>query len=239
MRRIVAIGGGGFMMEEPRSPIDDFLLALTGKRMPRMCFVPTASGDSEQKIDAFYAAFGARDCVPSHLAFFRKPDARALPLASFADALLQQDVIFCGGGNTKSALAVWRDWGADRAFLQALDAGAVLAGMSAGAIGWFERGLTDSWGDGDLVPIGGLGFLAGGCAPHYDGEANRRPWLHREVAAGRMPASIAIDDGAAVVYAEGEIERVVRWHAGRTAYRVVASANGVDEVALDAEALPS
>lgn len=142
MRPIVAIGGGGFMMDDQRlSPIDDFLLAITRKPKPRICFVSTACGDSQEKIDAFHAAFGARDCRPSHLAFFRKPDAKALPNASFVDALLDQDVIFCGGGNTKSALAVWRAWGADRAFVHALDAGVVLAGMSAGAICWFERVL--------------------------------------------------------------------------------------------------
>lgn len=239
MRRIVAIGGGGFLMEDTSSPIDDFLLAITGKRTPQICFVPTACGDSQEKIAAFYAAFDARVCTPSHLAFFGKAGPRALSLASFADALIDQDVIFCGGGNTKSALAVWRDWGADRAFVQALDAGVVLAGMSAGAIAWFERGLTDSWGDDDLVAIDGLGLLGGGCAPHYDGEANRRPCLHREIGAGRMPASIAIDDGAAVVYTEGRIERVVRWLPGRTAYHVAPAANRVEEAALDAEALPS
>ncbi len=48
-----------------------------------------------------------------------------------------------------------------------------------------------------------------------------------------------IDDGAAFVYTEGRIERIVRWQPGRTAYHVAPGTHRVAQTALDAEALPS
>ena len=59
--------------------------------------------------------------------------------------MLDQDVVFVGGGNTKSMLAVWRDWRLPEVLKEAAAAGVVLAGVSAGAICWFEQGVTDSW----------------------------------------------------------------------------------------------
>lgn len=140
-KRIVAIGGGGFLMEDGRSPIDDYILTLAAKPCPRICFIPTPSGDSEEHLDKFYAAFSPRDCRPSHLAFFRRQRPNALPLSDFPKHLLAQDAIFVGGGNTKSALAVWREWKLDAVLRQAWSTGVLLSGMSAGAMCWFQQGL--------------------------------------------------------------------------------------------------
>jgi dipeptidase E len=112
MRRVLAIGGGGFLMEDAPSPIDAQLVRLTGKARPRICFVPTPSGDLPEHIDKFYSTFSPEACHPSHLSFFRKPSSGSLPMASFRDHLLAQDAIYVGGGNTKSALGVWREWAA-------------------------------------------------------------------------------------------------------------------------------
>src|ERR1044071_3244673 len=144
MKRILAIGGGGFLMEQKPSPIDDYMLQLTAKDKPRICFVSTASGDLPKHIDQFYAAFSRGRCEPSHLAFFREPRLKALTIEGFAQSLLSQDAIFVGGGNTRAALAVWREWKVDLVFREALNSGVLLAGMSAGAMCWFECGLTDS-----------------------------------------------------------------------------------------------
>jgi dipeptidase E len=104
--RILAIGGGGFLMEEAPSPIDRFIAQSTGRERPRVCFISTPSGDSVEHIEKFYAAFEPLGCVPTHLAFFRKPFRTSIRLADFAEPLLAQDAIFVGGGNTKSALGV-------------------------------------------------------------------------------------------------------------------------------------
>jgi peptidase E len=238
MRRILAIGGGGFLMEEAAAPIDAHIVQLTGKPRPRICFVGTPSGDLPEHIDKFYAAFGAERCEPSHLAFFRQPRAGSVPLANLRDHLLAQDAIYVGGGNTKSALGVWREWGADQVFAEAYAAGVLLAGMSAGAMCWFEAGITDSfWGAG-YQPLRGLGLVAGGCAVHYSSEPGRRTRLHEAMAAGAVPATLAIDDRAAVLIEEGAVIRALSWAPGALARRVAWVGGAVQEVAIVHEALP-
>jgi peptidase E len=220
MRRIVAIGGGGFLMEDTPSPIDDFLLGLTNKSRPRICFIPTPSGDSEEHLAKFYAAFDEKSCAPSHLAFFRNARPNALPIADYRDELLKQDVIFVGGGNTKSALAVWREWDLDQVLKDAWLAGVILAGMSAGALCWFEVGVTDSWGDGSYRTLPCLGLLPGACAAHYNGLPERRKLLHAAVRSRTVPNTLAIDDGAAVIFTDRTPAQVVTWHDGCAAYDV-------------------
>ena len=218
IQQILALGGGGFLMEEAPSPIDAYMLSLTGKSKPKVCFVSTPSGDHPEHIDKFYAAFGPEACMPSHLAFFRKPIAGSIPLAHLETGLLDQDLIFVGGGNTKSALGVWREWRLDEVFRRASLAGVVLAGMSAGAMCWFESGLTDSfWGAG-YQPLPCLGLLPGSCGVHHSSEPERRLRLFAALEAGSIDAAVAIDDYAAVLYEGGVISKVVSWREGANAY---------------------
>jgi peptidase E len=220
--RIVAMGGGGFSMEPENPLLDDFILSLTGVDRPRVCFLPTASGDSDRYVANFYAAF-ARRSEASHLALFDRtvPDIDAF--------LFEQDVIYVGGGNTENLLAVWRVHGVDRALRAAWRRGVVLAGLSAGSICWFESGTTDSFGPELSVLTDGLGLLPGSHCPHYDGEEQRRGAYHRLVAEGRLPPGYAADDSAALVFEETSLREVVSARAGAAAYRVVA----VDGVAVE------
>jgi peptidase E len=237
MRRILAIGGGSFLMEDGPSPIDDLILRLTGKPRPRVCFVSTPSGDLPEHIEKFDLAFSSEVCEPSHLAFFRKPGPRSIPRADIESHILQQDVLYVGGGNTKSALGVWREWGLDHTLMKAYEAGVLLCGMSAGAMCWFEAGITDSfWGAG-YRPLAGLGLLAGGCAVHYNSDPQRRPRLHAALQARAIPPTVAIDDLSAVLYEEGRLCRVYKWGNGQGAYFAVAEAAGVVETPLEAESL--
>src|SRR5215813_13487299 len=138
-RRILAIGGGGFQMEGGASPVDDYVLSLTGKTTPRISLLATASGDRPDYIEWFHDAFAARRCETSHIAFFQRDAQRgAVPLSDLEEHLLRQDVIFVSGGNTRAAIAIWREWGVDKFLARALDDGVLLAGMSAGAMCWFE-----------------------------------------------------------------------------------------------------
>jgi dipeptidase E len=230
MQRVLAIGGGGFLMEDEPSPIDAFILSLVAKPKPRICLVSTPSGDHPQHIEKFYAAFPATNCDPSHLAFFREPMAGSIPLANLHDNILDQDIVYVGGGNTRSALAVWREWGLDKTLKSAYAKGVLLTGMSAGAMCWFEAGLTDSfWGAG-YQPLDGLGLLNGGCGVHYRSDPMRRERLHAAIEAGAIPKSMAIDDYAAVLYEGGTVSRVLSWRAGATAFAVsVANAKAVEK----------
>lgn len=255
MRRILAIGGGGFMMEEAPSPIDAHIVRLiknppskprstsestpesTPQAKPRICFLATPSGDLTAHLDAFHAAFERLGCVTSHLTFFRLPDAKSLSRIHLAEQLLEQDAIFVGGGNTKSSLAVWREWQVDIALRAAWDSGVLISGMSAGALSWFDIGVTDSFGGSDYQPIPCLGLLSGGCAVHYNGDEKRRASLHAAFDAGVMSSAVAIDDYAAVLYRDTEIDQVLSWRHGSTARLVRSQDQTVIETALSAQTL--
>jgi dipeptidase E len=228
-RHIVAMGGGGFSMEPDNPLLDDYVLDLArrlrGAPRPRVCFLATASGDAALYVANFYTAF-ARRSEASHLALFARTveDVEAF--------LLDQDVIYVGGGNTENMLAVWRVHGVDATLHRAWDAGIVLAGLSAGSLCWFEAGTTDSYGRKLRAMSGGLGFLPGSHAPHYDGEAARRPEYHKLIAAG-MPGGWAIDDGAAIHFEGTEPVETVSSRPAARAYRVELIDGTVRETALD------
>ena len=226
MKQIVAMGGGGFSMEPDNPLLDDFILGLTGKLRPKVCFVPTATGDSESYVQKFYDAFPAERAEASHLALFHRTvrDLRAF--------VLSQDVIYVGGGNTASLLAVWRAHGLDVILREAWEAGVVLCGVSAGALCWFEGGTTDSFGDG-LAPLqDGLGFLAGSGCPHYDGEAERRPLYQKLVRDGVLPNGLAADDSAGLYFAGTELVEAVSSVPNARAYRVERHGDAVIETPL-------
>jgi peptidase E len=216
---IVTLGGGGFSQEDDQR-LDRYILTLTGKARPNVCFVPTAGGDSESYMLRFYAAFSALECRPTHLSLFRRNDS---DLAAFIRA---QDVIYVGGGNTANLLAIWRIHGLDRLLSEAWQRGTILCGVSAGAICWFESGVTDSFGPG-LAPLhDGLALLPGSFCPHYDGEALRRPRYHELVAAEHLPAGHAADDGVALVWYGTNRQDVVSSRQGSRAFRVERGADG-------------
>jgi dipeptidase E len=211
--QIIAMGGGGFSMEPDNPLLDNYVLSQARSPRPRVCFVPTASGDAENYCFRFYESFARLDCVPSHLPiFFRKPgDMRKF--------VLDQDVIYVGGGNTVNLLAIWRAHGIDVLFREALERGTVLCGLSAGAICWFEAGVTDSFGAA-LAPLkNGLKFLPGSVCPHYDGQATRRPAYQKFVTEG-LPPGHGLDDGCALHYQDGRIKRVIASRPQARAYRV-------------------
>ena len=197
-RQIIAMGGGGFSMEPDNLALDRYILHQVQAERPAVCFLPTASGDADGYILNFYKAFSTLDCRPGFLSLFR------LPTADLEGYLLEQDVIYVGGGNTRSMLALWREWGIDAILRRAYEAGVLLAGLSAGANCWFEQCSTDSV-PGALGVLPGLGFLQGGFCPHYDGEAERRPSLHRMVAEGQIGPTYAADNSAAVHFVDEKL----------------------------------
>jgi peptidase E len=215
---IIALGGGGFGSEPENPALDRYILAQARARCPRVCFVPTASGDDAGYVERFEYAFSRYECRPSCLRFFdRTPE-----VASF---VREQDVIFVGGGNTRSMLAVWREWGLVEPLRGALGSGTVLAGVSAGAICWFEQGLTDSCAS-RLEVLDCLGFLPGSCTPHYDGEPDRRPSYLARVAGAEIRPGYGLDDGAAVHFVDGRFSEAVASRPNARAYRVARDADG-------------
>jgi dipeptidase E len=230
---IVALGGGGFSMEPGNPRLDTFVLSLAGSERPRVCFLPTASGDSERYVADFYHAFSALPCRPADLRLFAREQR---DLAAF---LLAQDVIYVGGGNTVNLLAVWRAHGLPDILRRAHREGVVLCGISAGMNCWFQASVTDSYGPELAGLSDGLGLLPGSACPHYDGEPGRRPAYRRLVAQDALPEGWAADDGAALVFRGAELAEVVSSRPEAAAYRVTRRAGGqVHEERLPARLLP-
>ena len=225
MRQIIAMGGGGFSMEPDNLALDQYILKQTNKPCPKVCFVPTASGDADGYILRFNEAFTQLECHPSSLSLFR------LPTADLDDFVLNQDVIYVGGGNTRSLLALWREWGLDSVFRKAYDAGIVLAGISAGANCWFEQCSTDSV-PGELRMWPCLGFLRGSFSPHYDGEPERRTTLHRLMKDELILPGYAVENSAAIHFIDEQPFRAIRSRSTAKAYRVTRVEEQIVEEAL-------
>ena len=213
MKQIIAIGGAALPAELDNLLLVRYFLAQTRRRKPKVAFIGTAGGDSETGRLRFYAGFSQFDCTPTHLPLFARTPR---DLESF---VLDQDAIYVGGGNTRSMLAVWRDWGLDAHLRAAWDRGIVLGGGSAGSICWFEHGVTDSVA-GPLTALPCLGFLPGSNCPHYDSEKMRRPAFRKLIASGRIPDGVAADDGVALHYIGHRLARAVSSRPRAKGYRV-------------------
>jgi peptidase E len=216
LRQIVAMGGGGFSMEPENPLLDLYVLEQSRKQIPRICFVP-ADGSANDYVVRFYSAFTKLPCSPSHLSLFRPPTA---DLESF---LLEKDIVYIGGGNTRSMLALWREWKLDDILRRAWIEGVLLCGLSAGSICWFEQGVTDSI-PGRLTPLQCLGFVPGSNCPHYDGEPERRPAYQKLIRERLLVGGYAADDGVALHFVGTQLSHIVSSRATAMAYRV-----GVDE----------
>lgn len=219
-RHIVACGGGGWAAHGRGGPLEDYILGLVARERPRVCLIPTAGGDSDRDIARFYESFPADLCRPSHLAFFRPHPEPA------AERLARQDVVYVSGGSSANLAAVWAVHGLGAPLRAAWERGAVMAGVSAGAICWFGSGLTNSFGPG-FAPIAGMGLVPGGFCPHADSDPGRLVALRDLVDRGRMPGTLAVDDDAAVHLADEAPPRLVAGVPGRGA-RLIAP-RGVDE----------
>ena len=219
--QILAIGGG-----HAGSPLEDFLLGLSGIARPRICFVGTASAHKPEHVEVFYDAFRGRSCEPSHLELFGMPEEPAAQIA-------KQDIVYVGGGNTANMLALWRLHGIDVALRDLWERGGLLGGWSAGANCWFEDSVTDSFGPALRALGSGHGFLFGSFCPHYDGEPERRPTYTRLVRDGVLVPGYAADDDAAFLFQGTELREVVSQREGARGWRVTADG----EEALEARLL--
>jgi aminopeptidase N len=201
---IIAIGGGGFGRNPNHRKIEKYILDLTGKEKPNVVFFPTASAENQAYIIQFYKCFTKMSCEPSHVTFFQRTPR--------LDSIINKaDVIYVGGGNTKSMLAVWQEWKLDKLLLKAYNNGKILCGVSAGAICWFEQGITDSWAS-NLNVMDCLGFLPEMACPHYQEEKDRRPDVHKMLKQGKCGPGWAIDGGAAIHFNNGKYYKSIQFY---------------------------
>ncbi|MBM3894016.1 peptidase E [Candidatus Dependentiae bacterium] len=211
-KTIIAIGGAGF--SRVGFAVERYLLEQTGKQNPKVLFIPTASGDGPYYITLFYETFNQLPCIPRHLSLFSLP--KNIDLERF---VLEHDLIYVGGGNTKNMLALWRMWGLDLILRKAWEKGIVLSGTSAGSLCWFEQGITDSLPH-KLTVLECLGFLPGSNCPHYNDESDRRPLYHEYLLSGEICSGVAQDQSVLLHYRETSLYKVVSTKFSQRAYDV-------------------
>jgi dipeptidase E len=233
--RILTLGGHDFTSRPPDRAVSELMLRLATERAggrPKICILPTASGDTSEQIGRFYAAFGERPCEPSDLSLFR---LGRRPMA-LRDHLLAQDLIYVGGGSMVNLLAVWEAHELSAILSLAWRQGIVLAGQSAGAMCWFEAGITKS--SGKPAAEAGLGLLHGSLCVHYNNEPERRAAYLAAVNNG-MPDGYGLDDYAGLLWEGAGPPSAVTARRGARAYKVTSSDTGVIESPLPARFLPA
>ena len=199
-KQIIAWGGLG---TNRRLLVEQYLLAQLRGTRPRVCFVPTASGDADWSIDRFYRGFEKLGARASHLPLFVQKKKHV----DLARLLSSQDAVYVGGGNTRNMLLLWKAWGVTETLRRAYERGVVLSGWSAGALCWFDGGLTDSFGP--YAPMRALGWLSGSFCPHFDSESSRRAIYRRLIREGALAGGYAADDGVGLHFFDGRLHRVV------------------------------
>ncbi len=211
-KHIVAIGGGGFGRNKTSTLIEKYILNISKKNTPKICFLPTATGDNDNYIVRFYSIFTRLNCEPSHIEFFKRtPDIK--------NHIMQQDIVFVGGGNTKSMLAIWNEWGMNDLLNNAYNEGVVMSGVSAGAICWFTNGITDSWDD-ELRILPCLDFIRGTCCPHYDEEPSRIPYVKKILMQRKVTNCISIEGGSAIHFIDGKPFKNISFKNNKNTYNV-------------------
>ena len=215
--RKILIAGGGFRTEFIR-----YMAALTGKKRPRVCYLPTASADALDAAVEFYKYCAPLDVEPHVQNVFIESLTQK---EGWDEVFLSMDAIVVSGGNTLNQQAIWKAQGIDVVLRQAWDRGIVLGGASAGSLCWFEEGTTDSRPKA-LSIVKCMGFLKGSHSPHYDAEAGRRPLYHKLIGSGEMKPGYACDNDAGIYFEDNEVKRVVTTRDGAKVY-YVSAANGV------------
>jgi peptidase E len=208
-------------------------LAGVSGRAPRVCHIGTAGGDQRWFQAMLSDAGQAAGITVSHLSLFSMPNTDDM-----TGLLLEQDVVWVGGGSVANLLALWRLHGLDRSLREAWEAGVVLSGVSAGSICWHVGGTTDSFGP-DLRPVtNGLGLLPYSNGVHYDSEEQRRPLYQRLIADGTLPGGYATDDGTGLVYHGTEMTGAVTEVRGKGTYRVTPDGDRAREERIEPRVLP-
>lgn len=224
--RKILIAGGGYHVAFIR-----YMVALTGKKRPRICYLPTASADSPSGIMEFY-----KDCATLEV----EPNVQESFIESLTqkqgwdEVLLSMDGIVVSGGNTLNQQAIWKAQGIDVVLRDAWNRGIVLGGASAGSLCWFEQGTTDSRPK-ELSIVKGLGFLKGSHSPHYDAEPGRRPLYQKLIASGDLKPGYACDNDAGIYFEDNEVKRVVSSRVGAKVYYVSVVEGKAVEKVLDPE----
>jgi dipeptidase E len=230
-RRILALGGHDFDRRAGNDAICDLIVELADSPRPKICLLPTASGDPEEQIARFRRAFADRDCVPDVISLFRLGDNPV----DLREELLGQDVIYAGGGSMLNLIAIWRAHGLDEILRECWREGILICGQSAGAMIWFQGGITSSQGEPDVAD--GLALLPGSACVHYLTEPVRRRRFLRAISSGELEPGLGLEDQTGALFEDTELVETISARDGAAVWEVTAEANGTREVELHSRRL--
>lgn len=231
LRRILALGGHDFDRRIGNDAICDLIVDLADSARPRICLLPTASGDPEDQIARFQRVFAERDCVPRAISLFRLGEN---PL-DLREELLAQDVIYAGGGSMVNLLAIWRAHGLDEILRECWQQGILICGQSAGAMIWFQGGITSSQGEPAVAE--GLGLLPGSACVHYLTEPVRRRRFLRAIAAGELEPGLGLEDQTGALFEDTDLVETISAREGAEVWDAAPDGAGVTETELDSRRL--
>lgn len=223
MKKIITIGGGEIGrpgVKNETLAIDREIIKLSGKKNPRLLFIPTASGDASGYIESVQNHFGKKlGCKIDSLELIVKKYTKR----ELEEKILKSDIIYVGGGNTLKMMKIWRKLGVDILLEKALKMGIVLSGLSAGSICWFRYGNSDSARFGknkaaSMIRVKGLDMIPALHCPHYDIEKGREDSLKGMMKKNKGVA-IAIDNCAALEII-GDQYRILKSKKTANAYKV-------------------
>jgi dipeptidase E len=194
----------------------NYVASLTGKPDPKVCYIPTATGDHPNTIIDWYTKC---EGLPIQPYILRTYIDSVTTQKSFEEILMDMDAIIVGGGNTLNMMAIWKAHGIDKLLKKAYNKGIIMAGGSAGSLCWFNAGSTDSRPK-KLSIVEGLGILNFSHSPHYHKEAGRKPLYHQLIKSGELKSGYACDDLAGLLFTNGKFKRSVALDAENNNYFV-------------------
>jgi peptidase E len=221
--RILALGGHDFDRRVGNDAICDLIVDLAESPRPRICLLPTASGDPGDQIVRFRRAFAERDCVPDAISLFRLGENPV----DLREKLLGQDVIYAGGGSMLNLAAIWRAHGLDEILRECWQNGILICGQSAGAMIWFQGGITSS--QGEPAVAAGFGLLPGSACVHYLSEPVRRGCFLRAVAAGALGSGLGLEDQTGALFEDSELVETISARDGAAVWKASFEGSGVIE----------
>jgi peptidase E len=208
-----------------------YIITLTKKPSPKICFIPTAAADNPYAINYWYELCLNLSVIPSVLRVFinSSPNQK-----SFEDNLLQVDAIIVSGGNTLNMIAIWKAQGIDTVLRKAYKKGIILAGGSAGSLCWFKNGISDSRPQ-KLSIVECLGFINTSHCPHFSSEATRKPLYENYILNNKLPAGYACDDLAAMLFQNGKFVKALSLNKDNNVYYISVKNGKIDEEKIDSE----
>ena len=224
--KILFIYGGN-----PNRTFIKYVASLTNKPNPKICYLPTATGDNPGGIAMWYTTCEELPLRPYVMRTFlnSSPSQR-----TFDEIIMSMDAIIVGGGSTLNMLAIWKAQGIDTILRKAYDKGIVLAGGSAGSLCWFASGYTDSRPK-ELSLLSGLAFLNFSHCPHYHSEPSRKPLYHKAILDGKLKEGYACDDMAGLLFINEKLKKSVSLNAENNNYFISVENGKIKEELLPSE----